>query len=312
MLIDALPPVSPRPVPMKVLALGMSRTGTMCASSLPHSNPLPQPSPQPSPHPAPASSSPAPPAPPAHPRPPQPPTKHRSAMQHALQKLGLKTYHMVEAGHTRTFTYWYEALRAKYAGEGRPYQRAEFDKLLGEYSAITDIPCILFADELLAAYPDALVILTERDEASWLVSMEKTILELWRWKSWDYFAPFDPKLIAPFWKTYKYILHLWCGGPTTNKTRLLQTYREHYAHIRSVVPRERLLEFRRGDGYKQLCEFLGEEVPGEEDYPHVNRPDEIIGRLRVIYWVTVAMAVAKIGGAVAVAGGAVWYAKYRG
>lgn len=56
---------------------------------------------------------------------------------------------------------------------------------------VTDMPCILFADELLAAYPLALVILTERDEASWLVSMDRTILELLRWKTYDYIAPFD-------------------------------------------------------------------------------------------------------------------------
>ena len=31
MLIDRIPAVSPRPVAMKVLALGMSRTGTMCS-----------------------------------------------------------------------------------------------------------------------------------------------------------------------------------------------------------------------------------------------------------------------------------------
>ena len=91
-----------------------------------------------------SSSSPRPPnhlliliLPPPQPPPPQTPTKQRPAMQHALQRLGLKTYHMVEAGSTKTFTYWYEALRAKYAGQGRPYQRAEFDKLLGEYSVCT-------------------------------------------------------------------------------------------------------------------------------------------------------------------------------
>ena len=79
------------------------------------------------------------------------------------------------------------------------------------------------------------------------------------------------------------------------------------------MPKERLLEFRHGDGYKQLCDFLGEPVPlGDEAYPHINRPDEIIGRLRVVYWGTVAMAVVKVGGAVAVAGGAVWYARFRG
>ena len=43
---------------------------------------------------------------------------------------------MVEAGRTRTFRYWLEALRAKYEGEGEGevYGKVEFDKLLGEFS----------------------------------------------------------------------------------------------------------------------------------------------------------------------------------
>ena len=41
---------------------------------------------------------------------------------------------MTEAGATKTFNYWHEALKAKYDGQGRPYGRAEFDKLLGDYS----------------------------------------------------------------------------------------------------------------------------------------------------------------------------------
>jgi len=55
-------------------------------------------------------------------------------MQHALQKLGYKSYHMTEAGVNKAFNYWYEALKAKYEAQGRPYRRAEFDKLLGNYS----------------------------------------------------------------------------------------------------------------------------------------------------------------------------------
>ena len=39
--------------------------------------------------------------------------------------------------------------------------------------AVTDIPCVLFSDELLSAYPDAKVILTSRDVDSWLVSMKQ-------------------------------------------------------------------------------------------------------------------------------------------
>ena len=54
------------------------------------------------------------------------------------------------------------------------------------------MPCILFTDELLAAYPDAQVILTERDIESWMVSMNKTVLELLTWRSFDYLAPLEP------------------------------------------------------------------------------------------------------------------------
>jgi hypothetical protein len=55
-------------------------------------------------------------------------------MQVALQKLGYKSYHMIEGYRTKAMKYWLEALRAKYANEGVPYQRVEFDKLLGDYS----------------------------------------------------------------------------------------------------------------------------------------------------------------------------------
>lgn len=55
-------------------------------------------------------------------------------MQVALQKLGYKAYHMIEGYRTKAMKYWLEALRAKYANEGVPYQRVEFDKLLGDYS----------------------------------------------------------------------------------------------------------------------------------------------------------------------------------
>lgn len=47
-------------------------------------------------------------------------------------------------------------------------------------------------------------------------------------------------------------------------------YTEHYAHVRSVCPPERLLEFRLGkDGWAELCGFLGKEAPSIP-YPKVN------------------------------------------
>ena len=50
----------------------------------------------------------------------------------------------------------------------------------------------MFVDELLAAYPNAKVILTERDTESWLVSMENSFYVLLSWKSFYYLAPLGP------------------------------------------------------------------------------------------------------------------------
>lgn len=50
----------------------------------------------------------------------------------------------------------------------------------------------MFVDELLAAYPDAKVVLTERDTESWLVSMNNTFYVLLGWRSFYYLAPLGP------------------------------------------------------------------------------------------------------------------------
>jgi hypothetical protein len=49
---------------------------------------------------------------------------------------------------------------------------------------VTDIPCILFVDELLAAYPDAQIILTNRPVETWAPSVERTIYTILSWKRW--------------------------------------------------------------------------------------------------------------------------------
>ena len=58
---------------------------------------------------------------------------------------------------------WIDALGAKYFGRGKAFGRAEFDKLLGHCAALTDGPANCFGPELVDAYPDAKVVLVERD-----------------------------------------------------------------------------------------------------------------------------------------------------
>ncbi|KAF1814290.1 hypothetical protein P152DRAFT_472064 [Eremomyces bilateralis CBS 781.70] len=83
----------------------------------------------------------------------------------ALQKLGYRdVYHMFRAiKNTKDFDLWNEAVDAKWYGKGEPYERADWDQLLGDCMAALGFPCAAFAPELIASYPEAKVILTHRN-----------------------------------------------------------------------------------------------------------------------------------------------------
>ena len=57
-------------------------------------------------------------------------------------------------------------------------------------------------------------------------------------------------------------------------TKSTEVYTRHNDWVRSVVPKERLLELQPGEGWAPLCGFLGMEVP-ERDYPHTNETKEL-------------------------------------
>jgi hypothetical protein len=65
------------------------------------------------------------------------------------------------------------------------------------------------------------------------------------------------------------IAHQWIGGDLDNSAALRRFYANHYANVRSKVPKDRLLEFESKDGWEPLCKFLGKPVPNEP-YPKVN------------------------------------------
>ena len=73
---------------------------------------------------------------------------------------------------------WVEALEAKFEPERAvaPFGRAEFDNLLGKWSAVTDQPAMFMPKELIEAYPDAKVVLVERDVDRWFRSYAETVI----------------------------------------------------------------------------------------------------------------------------------------
>ncbi|KAF2726984.1 NAD dependent epimerase/dehydratase [Polyplosphaeria fusca] len=235
----------------------------------------------------------------------------------AFEKLGYKPYHMSEAlkntpaGH---LTFWKEALAAKFDGEGKPFGREEFDKFLGDYDVLEDIPCIMFVDELLEAYADAKVILTNRDVDSWARSVNETFFVITNWKTMPLMRRWDTVFWGPYMDIVYKIQTIWGKGDRTDRTALCQTYVDHYAHVRSKVPSSRLLEFESRDGWGPLCEFLGKAVP-EGGYPRVNDAKNTVRMHNFVYYyriVTLLKRPALVGVSLAVGAFAVWWGVQRG
>ena len=194
-------------------------------------------------------------------------------MQLAFNILGLTSYHSILFfSNIKDCTAWNAALDAKFFNQGPPFTKRDWDALLGSFSAVSaDPPAIAFAEELIQMYPDAKIILVERDIEAWFESMNKNVIE----SSWSPFLKFladwDPWLVGPMRDCH----HRWIRGwwkandKLEMRERARGMYKEHYELVRRVTPKERLLEYRLGDGWEPLCHFLGKPVPGVP-FPRVN------------------------------------------
>ncbi|KAF8864537.1 hypothetical protein BDZ45DRAFT_613594 [Acephala macrosclerotiorum] len=216
------------------------------------------------------------------------------SMWMALKILGYNTYHFKELGlpqniKERHMLCWREALIAKLFGSGKKYGTPELQKLLGRYSAITDAPCVNFSDELLEAYPNAKVILTNRDPDKWLHSIFQTYHRVLQSQVFRIAAVLDPALGA-LTEVLHLVLHDWTGGDWRSREKLREGFSKHYSHIREVVPKDNLLEWEPKDGWEPLCKFLGKPVP-KESFPYANKGNDVSdrlllgGKIRLAKWV---------------------------
>jgi hypothetical protein len=205
-------------------------------------------------------------------------------MQAALETLGCAPcYH----GYTTLYNIsdcpvWSRAFEAKYHSNGRPFTRPDWDNLLGKYGAVTDSPAVCFADELIAAYPEAKVVLVERDIESWYRSFQE-IIDGYYTRINDILPILDPQLLGPANRLFAYVFRDRKGFfRATNKQELRDNarivYKEHYAHVRAITPKERLLNFQLKEGWEPLCEFLGKEIP-EVPFPKLHEQGALKKRI---------------------------------
>ncbi|KAF9877572.1 nad dependent epimerase [Colletotrichum karsti] len=165
---------------------------------------------------------------------------------------------------------------------GAPFPRENWESLFGNYEAVTDMGSF-FAVQLVEAYPDAKVILVERDVDSWFQSMDEAIFST----TWGWRADLIIDYLGPRWglaggQTLRKIMLGFYGVRNVQQMREVakERYKKHYAEVRAAVPKERLLEYSLKDGWKPLCDFLGKDVPEGVEFPVANRRKEHIDRVR--------------------------------
>jgi hypothetical protein len=181
------------------------------------------------------------------------------SLKAALERLlGGACYHMSEAIlHPEHIPYWQAAAQ----GDG-----VDWDAIFDGYVATVDWPAASFWPELVAANPDALVVLSVRDNAEqWWRSASTTIFEVTR--------RFPPERLGSWGEMWSTLARTRFTERLDDPSSAIAAYERHNDAVRAGVPPDRLLEWRPGDGWAPICERLGRPVPSEP-FPHVNNAED--------------------------------------
>ncbi|GAP85292.2 putative efflux pump antibiotic resistance protein [Rosellinia necatrix] len=156
-----------------------------------------------------------------------------------------------------------------------PFARADWDALWGaEWDVVTDIASP-FVPELIRAYPSARVVIVQRDFEGWWPSFARNVRD---------------RVFAQPRSTITGLVTTWFLGIRVTQAmrkmlfgffgvgsaramdaaRARAAYDDYFRAVRALVPADRRLEYRVGDGWEPLCDFLGVDVPHGVPFPRGN------------------------------------------
>src|SRR4051812_20984861 len=177
-----------------------------------------------------------------------PRTGTRSLRAALEQLLGGQCYHMstlFERDHEAEVPIWQAAV------DDRP---VDWDKLFEGCNAAVDWPASAFWQAISAVYPDALVVLSTRDDAAtWWKSADATV--------WPELRNTDRTENLEWFAMVRALARRVFGDNWDDQDNAMATYERYNAMVRSTCPPERLLDFNARQGWAPLCERLGVPVP---------------------------------------------------
>ena len=189
------------------------------------------------------------------------------SLKSALETLGFAPcYHMTEVfAHPEHASVWHEA------ADGAP---TDWQAFLGPYRASVDWPGCYFWRELMAAFPNAKVLLSERDPEDWYKSMSSTIFEIIARAD----AVAGDPVRGPQIRMSSYVVRDKTFGGNIDKDHVLSVYKAHNDAVKREVPPEKLLVYDVKQGWEPLCAFLDVPVP-DTDFPRTNSTEEFRNRI---------------------------------
>jgi hypothetical protein len=173
----------------------------------------------------------------------------------ALERLlGGPCYHMLEVfQHPDHVPVWHRAVLG---------DMPDWNAFLAGFVATVDWPAASFWRELSAANPDAVVLLSVRDDAEqWWQSADQTIFEVTRRDA--------PPELAEWHQMWVDLARTRFTSQLEDREAAITAYERHNAEVRATAPPDRLVEWHPSDGWEPICTALGLAVP-DEPFPHVN------------------------------------------
>lgn len=174
--------------------------------------------------------------------------------------LGEPCYHMMECfprpDHPAR---WTAAIR------GEP---TDWDDLLDGFAAAVDWPSAACWKGLAEAYPDALVLHSERPADEWFRSADQTILETFKKPRDEWPAPG----VDDWWDMAVAMFEDFTPD-FLDRDALIAAVEAWNADVRASAPADRLLVWKTGDGWEPICAALDLPVP-DEPFPHINTTEQ--------------------------------------
>ena len=195
----------------------------------------------------------------------------------ALEMLGVgPCYHMVNVlGDLDQVELWMTALQGK----------ARWDEIFNGFNSTVDWPGGFFYEELMAVYPEALVLLSVRDPEAWAKSAHDTVWSVRHGESLMRLLSSAWGVVDPKWGRFLEMVDglLWKGQGTFAQghetlEQLAAGMMAFNEEVKRKVPAERLLVWEPKDGWEPLCSALDLPVPSEP-MPHVNDSEEFVARV---------------------------------